>query len=141
MMGEEAKELYATLDFSTSTTDSKKFDKVLQSLEDYFPPITNKITERHKFNSRMQEKYESVDLFVTAAVEQTQHCSPSIVIRMSIRFRKCGSRIPELRHKFIVVQRYKKEVNCSTHDRPILVSEVDGVTISKGCVKSLYSGE
>ncbi|KAJ8890117.1 hypothetical protein PR048_009624 [Dryococelus australis] len=66
MMGEEAQELYATFDISMSTTDSKKFDQVLQSLEDYVLPEANQSVERHKFNSRMQEEYKCVDSFVTA---------------------------------------------------------------------------
>ena len=63
-IGEQAREAYDTLNFST-TADSLKLEKTIEQFEAYFNPIKNIIFSRFKFFTYRQEIGQSFNDFVT----------------------------------------------------------------------------
>ena len=63
-IGERARKVYDTLNFST-TADSMKLEKTIEQFEAYFNPIKNITFSRFKFFTYRQEIGQSFDDFVT----------------------------------------------------------------------------
>ncbi|XP_052799445.1 uncharacterized protein LOC128231064 [Mya arenaria] len=71
-MGPEAEEIMSS--FNLSNENSKKFDTVVEKLNQHFIPKKNVIFERAKFNQRSQMAGESVDSFITELYHLAENC-------------------------------------------------------------------
>ena len=72
-MGSDADDVM--LSFNLTEAEGKDFDTVKAKFNGYFIKKRNVIYERAKFNTRRQERDESVDTFVTALHTLAQHCN------------------------------------------------------------------
>lgn len=66
VIGEEAREVYATFNDWENDGDDKKIKPVLKKFGEYCEPRGNIPFERFKFNRRMQEPEETYDQYLTA---------------------------------------------------------------------------
>ena len=71
-MGDEADDIMKS--FSLSDADAKKYEPVKSKFDNHFTPKRNVIFERARFNSRIQEKGEPVDAFITDLYALAEHC-------------------------------------------------------------------
>ncbi|XP_052778484.1 uncharacterized protein LOC128215919 [Mya arenaria] len=71
-MGPEAEEIMSS--FNLSNENSKKYDTVVEKLNQHFIPKKNVIFERAKFNQRSQMAGESVDSFITELYHLAENC-------------------------------------------------------------------
>ena len=71
-MGEEAGDIF--ISFELSAEQQINYEMVKSKFEDKFTLKNNVIFERAKFNSRVQEKDETVDSFITDIYQLSQHC-------------------------------------------------------------------
>ena len=71
-MGKEADGIFRS--FRLTEGDSKKYDTVKESFENYFIKKRNVIFERTKFNLRVQTAEESVDNFITDLHSLAEFC-------------------------------------------------------------------
>ena len=74
MIGEEAREVFATFTWEADG-DESKIERVLSKLEQYCQPRKNIPYERYRFNRRMQEPGESYDQYRTALLKIAKGCS------------------------------------------------------------------
>ena len=64
VIGSTGRDIYNSMVFTNDEKD--KIDVLFTKFEDYCKPKQNVAVERYKFNSRLQEKSETIDQFVTA---------------------------------------------------------------------------
>ena len=75
VIGEEAREVYATFTDWTTEGDESKIQPVLDKFEAYCQPRKNVPFERYRFNRRMQEPGETYDHYRTALRQLAEGCS------------------------------------------------------------------
>ena len=73
VVGEEAREVFATFSWPTAV-DESKINKVLEKFEQYCQLPRNVPYERYRFNRRMQEPGESYDHYCTALLKLAEGC-------------------------------------------------------------------
>lgn len=73
-MGEQCIEIYSTLTFA-DINDKKKYEAVLNKLEEYFIPAKNEVVSSHIFHTRNQHTNESFDSFVTELRKLSAECN------------------------------------------------------------------
>ena len=73
VIGEEARDVYSTFDWSDKGNKSK-IEPVLQQFADYCQPRKNVPFERYRFNKRAQEAGESYDQYKTALRKLAEGC-------------------------------------------------------------------
>ena len=71
-MGPEAEDILAS--FGLSDDEAKDYDDVMNKFDGYFVQRKNLISERAKFNQRVQAETETVDQFATALYALVEHC-------------------------------------------------------------------
>ena len=69
-MGDQAEDILRTLNIPNDAT----YDDLKQSLDRYFGVRHNLIIERAKFNKRIQQQGESVDVFIQDLYRLVEHC-------------------------------------------------------------------
>lgn len=84
-MGKKAEEILNQV--MPEVTSQTTFDAVKQKFDTYFSPKRNIVFERHKFNSRIQQVDELVDLFITALYTLAETCDYSKLKEELIRDR------------------------------------------------------
>ena len=72
-MGSDADDIM--LSFHLTEDDASDYAKVKENFDNHFVKKRNIIYERARFNTRRQEKDESVDTFVTALHNLAQYCN------------------------------------------------------------------
>ena len=90
VIGEEAREVFATLSWPTAS-DESKINKVLEKFKQYCQPRQNVPFERYRFNRRMQEPGESYDHYRTALLKLAEGCgfetiTPDEILRDRVVF-------------------------------------------------------
>lgn len=73
LIGPEGYDIYSTLKFKAEK-DNEEVEKVIDAFNEYFGTKTNVIMVRFKFFTRIQEKGESIDEYVTALKLLSQRC-------------------------------------------------------------------
>ena len=73
VIGEEARDVFATLSWPTAG-DESKINKVLEKFKQYCQPRRNVPFERYRINRRMQEPGESYDHYRTALLKLAEGC-------------------------------------------------------------------
>ena len=74
-IGDEALEIYSNV-FTFEHPDLRyDLDTVRDKFEEYCAPRTNRTIEVHKFNSRIQDKGESVDSFISDLKKLAKNCN------------------------------------------------------------------
>lgn len=63
LIGETGQEVYNTMTIREANKD--KIDPLFTKFQEYCQPSENTIVWRHKFNTRMQGKSESIDQYIT----------------------------------------------------------------------------
>lgn len=71
-MGAQAEKILDS--FNLSAEDAKKFDVVIERLNAYFQPKVNLIHERAQFHMRSQKPDESMETYIRALYECSEHC-------------------------------------------------------------------
>ena len=85
-MGAQAEEILSS--FQLTDENSKKYNVVKKKFETYFIPSRNIMHERYKFNTRAQDKGESVEQFITSLHTLVSTCGfPAGVQEVLIRDR------------------------------------------------------
>ena len=74
VIGEEAREVFATFTWETEGDDAK-IKKVIAKIVEYCQPRHNVPFERYRFNRRTQEPGESYDHYRTALLKLAEGCS------------------------------------------------------------------
>ena len=78
VIGEEAREVFATFTWETEGDDAK-IKKVIVKFEEYCQPRHNVPFERYRFNHHTQEPGESYDHYRTALLKLAEGCSFQII--------------------------------------------------------------
>ena len=71
-MGEEAGDVLTTTNITVA--DRKKYDKVVEKLDEFFKVRRNTVFERAKFNRRNQMQGESIEQYITALFNLRETC-------------------------------------------------------------------
>ena len=74
VIGEEAREVYATFTDWAANGDATKIKPVLDKFEAYCKPRNNIPFERYRFNRRVQESRETYDQYRTALRQLSEGC-------------------------------------------------------------------
>ena len=72
-MGDQADDILKS--FKLTDAQAKKYDTVKSRFDEHFVVRRNIIFERAKFNRRVQEEGETVDLFITSLHALAKHCN------------------------------------------------------------------
>ena len=117
VIGEEARDVYSTFDWSDAENKSK-IEPVLQQFADYCQPRKNVPFERDRFNKRAQEAGESYDQYKTALRKLAEGCefhtiTPEEVLRDRLIF---GIRDVKVRERLLresqltLISRYTSQI-------------------------------
>ena len=71
-LGEEAEDVLTSTNISND--DRKKFDKVVDKIDEYFKVRKNIIFERARFNRRTQQEGEAADEYITYLYSLADNC-------------------------------------------------------------------
>ena len=82
-MGDQAEDILSTL----HVPDDANYDQLKESLNTYFGVCRNLINERAKFNRRVQQPAESVDVFIQDLYRLAEHCDYGALREQLIRDR------------------------------------------------------
>ena len=73
-MGEQAEDIFASFNMSSTDADAKDYDKVCERFTNHFVVKHNVIFERSKFNRRIQGPNEPVNTFITSLHTLAETC-------------------------------------------------------------------
>ena len=90
-MGDQAENILRTLNMPNDAS----YDNLKQSLDRYFGVRRNLIIEQAKFNRRVQQQGESVDVFIQDLYRLVEHCR-SVDKRRLVNNKEASSATPEM---------------------------------------------
>ncbi|XP_075728639.1 uncharacterized protein LOC119176573 isoform X2 [Rhipicephalus microplus] len=96
------------------------YAEVVQTLNSYYDPVPNEISESFKFFHRCQQEGESVHAFIVAIRQMAQNCNFSTMLDRMIRDRiVCGVRSKNLQKQLLA----KKDLNLQEAEALALAAE------------------
>lgn len=102
-IGEQCIDIYNTFTFPSTT--ERKVEEILKKFEDYFIPKVNETFERHKFFTRSQSNFESVDQYATQLKSLANNCEFGNLKDSLVRDRLiCGIKDANVREKLLQIQ-------------------------------------
>lgn len=98
-IGEDALEIYNTLDITYADDENKTMEEVLTAFEKYCAPRKNTVFERHQFWTHQFSEHTTIDKFVTELRQKARTCefkqSEDLMIRDKIVFSMSDTRLRE----------------------------------------------
>ena len=134
VIGEEARDVYSTFDWSDEGNKSK-IEPVLQQFADYCQPRKNVPFERYRFNKRAQKAGESYDQYKTALRKLAEGCEFHTITSEEIlrdRFRDVKVRERLLRESQLTLKKTDEICRASESTAAQLKEVSEGDTVSLG---------